>query len=245
MLWNTLQPNKLMPLVTPVNGETISRRKLLFTAAAGLLGALLMFTGDMFLYGHLGSGADFSSRYKTVIAGASTLRLYVAGALGPVAAIFYLIGARHLSLRLEPAKPLLRVVTSFAFVATFVVAGAVHAVWATYALVMRGVSHGHASPELQTVVWDYLQLLFRMAEVVGYPAALLLFLLVLMRQTTYPRWSAVLNPGVAMLAAPLFRFLPSPIGAPVVGGLFNLAFVVFFSMSLATREHSQYPDASG
>ena len=217
-----------------------SRRQLLFTGTAGLIGALLMFAGDMFLYGHWGSGAHFVSTYKTVIAAASTPRLYIAGAFGPVAAIFYLLGARHIHLRLQPAKPLLRTVTSVAFAATFVVAGAIHAVWAANALVMRGVAHGHASPELQTVVWDYLQLLFRIAEVVGYPAAFLLFLLVLMRQTTYPRWSAVLNPGVVMIAAPLFRFLPNPIGAPVVGGLFNLAFAVFFVMSLATWGHSQY-----
>jgi hypothetical protein len=228
-----------------LNGQAFSKRELWITAAAGIVGALAMFAGDMFLYGHWGSGADFIIQHRTVIEGASTLRLYIAGALGPFAAIFYVIGARHIYLRLQPAKSLLRLVTSLAFVATFVVAGAIHAVWAANALVMRGVSHGHASPELQTVAWDYLQLLFRIAEVVGYPAALLLFLLVLMRQTTYPRWSALLNPGVVMLAAPLFRFLPSPIGAPVVGGLFNLAFVVFFSMSLATREHSQYPDASG
>jgi len=198
-----------------------------------------MFAGDMFLYGHLGSGADFSSRYKTIIEEASTLRLYIAGALGPIAAIFYLIGARHLHLRLEPSKPLLRGVTSFAFVATFVIAGAVHAVWAVYGLVLRGAARGQASVALQSVVGDYLQLLFRIAEVVGYPAALLLFLLVLTRQTRYPRWSAVLNPGLVMLASPLMTLLPGPIGAPVVGGLFNLAFVVFFVLSLATSATSR------
>ena len=217
-----------------LNDQAFSRRELLLTAAAGLAGAVLMFAGDMFLYGHWGSGANFINRYKTVIQEASTLRLYIAGALGPIAAIFYLIGARHLHLRLEPAKPLLRVVTSFAFVATFIVAGAVHAVWAAYALVLRGAAHGHANADLQTVIGDYLQVLFRIAEVAGYPAALLLFLLVLTNQTTYPRWSAVLNPGVVMVAAPLITFLPGPIGAPVVGGLFNLAFVVFFLLSLAT-----------
>jgi hypothetical protein len=225
-----------MLLRTPVNGQTISRRELLFTAAAGLVGALLMFAGDMLLYGHFGSGANFISRYKTVIEEASALRLYIAGALGPIAAIFYLIGARHLHLRLAPAKPFLRVVTSFAFVATFVIAGAVHAVWAAYALVLRGAAHGQASVDLQTVVGDYLQLLFRIAEVVGYPAALLLFILVLTRQTAYPRWSAVLNPGLLMLASPLMTFLPGPIGAPVVGGFFNLSFVVFLVLSLATKQ---------
>ena len=226
----------------PVNAQAPSRRELLFTAAAGLVGALLLFTGDMLLYGHLGAGTDFNRRYKTVIAGASTLRLYIAGALGPVAAIFYLVGARHLHLRLKPSRPLLRIVTSLAFVATFVVAGAVHAVWASYALVLRGLAHGQASADLETVIGGYLDLVYTMAEVIGYPAALLLFLLVLTRQTTYPRWSAVLNPGLVMLTAPLVTLLPSPIGAPVVGGLFNLAFVVFFVLSLTTvprRDTSQ------
>jgi hypothetical protein len=223
-----------MSLGMPMNGQAPSKRELLFTAAAGLVGALILFTGDMLLYGHLGSGAGFSSRYKTVIAGASTLRLYLAGALGPIAAIFYLVGARHLHLRLKPSRPLLRIVTTLAFVATFVVAGAVHAVWAAYALVLRGLSHGQASAELQTTIGGYLDLVYTMAEVVGYPAAVLLLFLVLTRQTTYPRWAAVLNPGLVMLASPLVTLLPSPIGAPVVGGLFNLAFVAFFVLSLMT-----------
>lgn len=225
-----------MSFETPVNDQACYRRQYLLTAAAGLLGALLMFTGDMFLYGHFGSGAEFISRYKAVIAGASTLRLYIAGALGPAAATFYLIGAYHLYLRLQPARPLLRFVTSLAFGVMFVIAGAVHAVWAAYALVVRGVAQGQASVDLENIMAAYLDLVYTMAEVVGYPAALLLFFLVLTRRTTYPRWSAVLNPGLLLLASPVLTYLPSPIGAPFVGGLFNLAFVLFFTLSLATSE---------
>lgn len=217
-----------------MNDQAWYRRHFLLTAAAGLLGALLMFTGDMLLYGHLGSGAEFISRYKTVITEASSLRLYLAGAVGPVAAIFYLIGTYHLYLRLQPARPLLRFITSFAFGVMFVIAGAVHAVWAANALVMRAVAQGQATVDLGNVMAAYLSLVYRMAEVVGYPAALLLFFLVLTRRTTYPRWSALLNPGLIMLVSPVLTFLPSPIGAPVVGGLFNLAFVVLFTLSLAT-----------
>lgn len=193
-----------------------------------------MFTGDMFLYGHWGSGAGFIHHYKTIIADASTLRLYIAGALGPVASLFYLMGAHHIYLRLQPSPSLLRRITSIAFAATFVVAGAVHAVWGAYALVLRALAHGQAGAELETITGDYLQLFFRMAEVVGYPGAVLLLFQVLTRRTTYPRWTAILNPGIVMLAAPVLTYLPGPIGAPVVGGLFNLAFVVFFLMSLAT-----------
>jgi hypothetical protein len=116
----------------------------------------------------------------------------------------------------------------------FIIAGAVHAVWAAYALVLRGVAQGRGSVDIENVMAAYLDLVYRMAEVVGYPGALLLFFLVLTRRATYPRWSAVLNPGLLMLASPLVVFLPAPIGAPVVGGLFNLAFVVFFALSLAT-----------
>lgn len=217
-----------------MNDRACSRRCLLLTAGAGLVGAVLMFTGDMLLYGHIGSGAEFINRYKTVITQASTLRLYLAGALGPLAAIFYLIGVYHLYLRLSPARAVVRILTSLAFAAMFVIAGAVHAVWAAYALVLRAVAQGQATAELETVMRAYLDLVYRIAEVVGYPCALLLFVLVLMRRTTYPRWSAVLNPGLIMVASSLLVFLPSPIGAPVVGGLFNLAFVVFFTLSLAT-----------
>ena len=227
-----------------MKNRAFRRRYLLITAGAGLVGALLMFTGDMLLYGHFGSGAEFISRYKTVITGASSLRLYLAGALGPVAAIFYLAGVYHLYMRLQPARVILRIVTSLALAAMFVIAGAVHAVWAAYALVLRGVAQGQANADLESVMRAYLDLVYNMAEIVGYPSALLLFVLVLMGRTTYPRWSAFLNPGLIMLTSSLVVFLPAPIGAPVVGGLFNLAFVVFFAISLATtpRRHAQSVD---
>lgn len=217
-----------------MNDQACSRRCLILTAGAGLVGAVLMFTGDMLLYGHFGSGAEFINRYKTVITQAGTVRLYLAGALGPVAAIFYLIGVYHLYMRLQPSRTLVRVVTGLAFAAMFVIAGAVHAVWAAYALVLRGVAHGQANVELETMMRAYLTFVYRLAEIVGYPSALLLFVLVLIGRTTYPRWSAFLNPGLLMLASSLVVFLPAPIGAPIVGGLFNLAFVVFFALSLAT-----------
>ena len=224
-----------------MNDRAYPRRLLLITAVAGLFGAVLMFTGDMLLYGHFGSGAEFINRHKTVIAEAGTVRLYLAGALGPIAAIFYLIGAYHLYLRLQPSRAFVRILTSLAFAAMFVIAGAVHAVWAAYALVLRGVAHGQANTELETVMRSYLAFVYRLAEIVGYPSALLLFILVLMGRTSYPRWSAVLNPGLLMLASSLVVFLPAPIGAPIVGGLFNLTFVVFFALSLATTpRHQEY-----
>lgn len=45
----------------------------------GLLGALLMFAGDMLLYGHFGGGAEFLNAHKNVTATASLPRLMVAG----------------------------------------------------------------------------------------------------------------------------------------------------------------------
>jgi hypothetical protein len=76
--------------------------------------------------------------------------------------------------------------------------------------------------------------IYRSIEVVGYPTMLLLFALVLFKQTTYPRWTALLNPGLLMLISPLAVHIPSPVAAVIIGGFYNLTFCIFFQISLAT-----------
>jgi hypothetical protein len=70
--------------------------------------------------------------------------------------------------------------------------------------------------------------------VVGYPTMLLLFTLILFKQTTYPRWTALMNPGLLMLISPVAVHIPAPFGAAIVGGFYNLTLSLFFLVSLLT-----------
>jgi hypothetical protein len=225
-----------MPLVNP----TPTRRDLLATGLAGLAGSLLLFVGDMLLYGHLGSGEAFRVVSRQVIANASTSRLYVAGMLGPIALLGYLPGILHLYWRLAPGRFWLRATTAIGFAATLVVGGALPAVWGACALALRSAAAAPSYEPLRIEIGEYLRSIYRMAEIAGFPAALLLFLLVAFNKTTYPRWTALLNPGLLMLLSPLAVYVPAPLGAALAGGFFNLAFGVFFLVSLATLNPRQY-----
>jgi hypothetical protein len=130
--------------------KTPRSRALSITAFSGLLGAVTLFGGDMLLYGHFGSGSEFDDRARSVIANASTTRLYVAGLLGPIAALLYLPGSLHVYWRLT-CSVWLRCLTAGAFATTFVVTGAVHAVWGAYALVVRVAE---ADPNLEGLRLD-------------------------------------------------------------------------------------------
>lgn len=199
----------------------------------GLCGALLMFAGDMLLYGHFGSGSAFIEKYRDVIASASPARLYIAGLIGPVAASLYLIGVYHLYLQLRPAPKFIRALTAGSFAVMFVVAGAFHATWGAYAFVIQAAaSTSTLSQELTNNIVSYMNKLYFLAEVPGYVGAILLFFLIALNKTCYPRWSILINPGLLMLLSPLASSIPAPLGAVIVGGFFNLTFAIFFTQSL-------------
>lgn len=211
------------------------RRYLLISGCIGLGGALLMFAGDMLLYGHFGSGSGFLQNYRDVIADATPTRLCLAGITGPVAASLYLIGFYHLYLQLWPAPKLLRALTAGSFSFMILVGGAFHAVWAAHAFVIKAAVSAPATyQELNVNVGRYMDWLYLFAEVPGYLAATLLFVLVGFNRTSYPRWMVLLNPGLLMLLSPLASAIPAPLGAVIVGGFFNLSFVLFFTQSLFT-----------
>jgi len=210
-------------------------KELLATGLAGLLGALLLFAGDMLMYGHWGSGMEFETRHRQVIANASTLRLFAAGLMGPLSLLGYLAGALHVYWRLLPGRYGLRAMVAIGLAATFILGAAEHVVLGAVAFAGRA---GAAVPEAKPVLIalsSYLGFIYRAAEVVGYPTMLLLFALVLLKKTTYPRWTALLNPGLLMLVSPLADHLPAPVGAVIVGGFYNLTFCVFFLVSIVTH----------
>jgi hypothetical protein len=208
----------------------------------GLLGALLMFTGDMLLYGLFGSGAEFLNVYKKVTAAASLSRLIVAGIIGPVAAFLYLFGLWHVYRNLEQSGRILAKIILGALTLAIIVGGAYHAFWPAYSLVLKAKAAATAGAIdgleiLDNHLREYMEKLYLVAEVPGFFGAALLFYAVLFRKTNYPRWMVLLNPGLLMLLEPLAEKIPAPIGAVIVGGYFNLTFVIFFAASLlVTRE---------
>jgi len=201
----------------------------------GIGGALLLFLGDMLLFGHFGSGAEFRAGMLETIQQASPARLFAGGLMGSVAGCMCIAGFWHVyqnmhSSAARSARPM------FALFAVFAVAaGTFHALWTTNELALKFCTTDSAScKELLSSVRSYVNLTYLLSAVPGALASLVLLGLVLLKRTRYPRWSALANPLVLLALSPLAAFIPAPVGAVFVGGFASLLLVAFFVVSVAT-----------
>jgi hypothetical protein len=196
----------------------------------GLGAALLMFVGDMCLYGHFGSGDDAIS--KLVISNESDTRIVVGGFIGPIAAILYCLGFFSVYAMISPRSRMLAIVVAGGGAVMMVIGGTYHAMWSIRAfLIKAGLSSGDYQG-LYTQIKDYTLLFYNTTLAGAEVVSLLLLFAVLSGRSLYPRWSVVVNPGILFLFRPLADFVPAPLGAIVSGGYLNLVFVLFFSVNV-------------
>jgi hypothetical protein len=206
----------------------------------GVAAGLLMFSGDMLFYGHWGSGAKFHEGMIATVRQASDLRLFVGGLIGPVAACLFIVGFWHVFLNVEPKAPTSARVVFLCFAALMVAGSAVHALWTPYGLALKYCS-GEGSPcsELLGATRSYWNAAYDLSAVPGYLGALLLFILVLLGRTRYPRWTVIANPAVVIFLEPLATKVPAPLGAVLDGGFTNLSLAFFFLVSVGTTWSEQ------
>jgi hypothetical protein len=210
----------------------------------GLGAALLMFVGDMCLYGHFGSGGDAIS--KVVITKESDTSIVVGGFIGPIAAILYCVGFFSIYAMISPRNRMLAIVVAGGAAVVMVIGGTYHAMWSIRAfLIKAGLSSGNYQG-LYNQIRDYMSLFYNTMFAGAELVSLLLLFAVLSGRSLYPRWSAVVNPGILFLLRPLADLIPAPLGAIVSGGYLNLVFVVFFSVSvLVSRSINDTPQTQG
>lgn len=201
----------------------------------GFIGALLMYVGDLLFFGQWGDGAA-AARYLQVIATRDVEWLTLGGLLAVPAGVGLLVGLSHILKHLAPAPVLLNRLTAILLGLLFVLTAATHAVWGAYALIVRGAATDPSLEGAQAVVRDYLDQFFGLGQWLAIPACLLLLGLTLWGRTGWPRWMAAFNPAVLYLVLGSATWLPAPIGAPIAGGGFNLAFTLFFLASLLASQ---------
>ena len=165
--------------------------------ALGLVGAALMFAGDMLLYFTSGRyDMDGTLRpYMEIMRGVSARRVFVGGTLGPVAVLPYVLGFLAL-----PALAVTEVGTIAITVAALLLAfalscgGAYHAQYVFLSIISKS---GHE--DLYDQVSDNIMALSRLALLPLYGGMVVLAIAVVAGQTALPPWFAVLTPAVTML----------------------------------------------
>jgi hypothetical protein len=190
----------------------------------------------MLFYGHFGSGAEFHAGLLNTVTHASDARLCAGGLVGPVAACLCVLGFWRISQNILPPNGFLARLTLVLFSTLMVFGSAVHTLWTAKGLALKycyGNDDAGCRALLQSVN-SYWNLAYNLGAIPGYAAAILLFFLVLLRKTNYPRWTVLFNPAVLIALSPLADKIPAPLGAILTGGSANLSIALFFFVSLIT-----------
>jgi hypothetical protein len=202
----------------------------------GIAGALMLFAGDMLLYGSFGGGHEFQTTYRAVIQGSSDDSLMWGGVLGPIATVFYFLGFYHLYCRLRERTVPLALIIVASCVVGMIFGGSYHAMWTIRALLVKGQPL-FSGPTLDSYealcsqIVSYSKLFYHAAEAAWLFGGGLLLYAVLAGKSLFPRWTALANPALIFLLQPLSEFIPAPIGLVVVGGYINIVMCIFFSVA--------------
>lgn len=196
---------------------------------AGILGSVLMYTGDMLLYYEAVSGLDYDSTARM-----STMpiqRLIAGGILGPIASIFSIIGSYLFYTIFKSVNKSLAIFLFVSFAVLFVFAGSYHALFPNLGFI------GRLPESLQTqqliYVSTYLNKINTMIYIFGTIGTFILFYLVIFKKSLFPKWMLLFTPTLLILLASLIKnYIPYPFGAIVYGGWINFCFALFFTICL-------------
>jgi hypothetical protein len=211
----------------------MNSKLLLGTAVAGLAASILVGLGEGLL--HYSANYGSSEPYEFLV-GVSTTRLALGHFIAVLSAPLYLVGYWHVAQMLNPRRGALS--TGLAMAAGYGLI--IGTVWIGSRAMIGSIVHlqsevGLSGSSLTALVRDY-ELYFETLLWVTRLAILLFSAgfayLVWKGSTPYPRWMAVFNPFVILVAV----FLTYPL-APSVGRLLapigmNVAHFIFFSLSL-------------
>jgi len=207
----------------------------------GLIASIILFLGDMLLYGHLGSASGFWDGAKTVASEASLGRLFAGGILGPIGALIYIVGFWHVYLNTKQAGKIAAKIVFIGCTSMMVIGGTFHALWTIRMLLFKfGIPDMHSLELFTEAVNSYSSFTYTISSVPGYLVFPILFYLVVSGKSQYPRWTVIVNTGLLYLLSFLLSGLSAPFGAVIIGGYINLVFSVFFITSVITtwREDS-------
>jgi hypothetical protein len=207
--------------------EMSDRQTLILTGLAGVLGAVLVGAGEFLLHFdplvRYGQGFEF---FKGVTEPQATTGHFLGVLGGPL----YLVGAWHLYLMLRPANKLWAKLAFLLMAYGFMIG----AVWigsrANVAFLVNAMSGDALASalELYEMRYESLLTLVRVA-VLGFSG--IFVWLTLSGRSAYPRWMAILNPILLIIASFVVFLITPEIGKYLMPIALNVAFFIVFSVS--------------
>ena len=199
-----------------------------FFGLAGIVGGLLLFSGDMLFYFN-----SASTNLKLNMAKASDFRILINGVIALFSTWFYLLGAGQVYYAFGSASKTARNIVVVSFAAILVSYGIVHSAYIAIATTAKVALQNQLDIETATALASATNQFIRL---IIYPVfALFSFVFIWQvwkKKTFYPRWIILFFPLVPFLFKGLFsKILSGSIWIVVSGGYLNLILVLFFTAS--------------
>ena len=194
----------------------------------GLIGSVLMFSGDMSLYYSKDDYETDGTMWPVIniMKDVSKGRLYYGAMMGPISAFVYSIGYFHI-VKMMTAYSWLGWLGFLCGSLGIIIGGAFHSHWVYYGRLGKLDD----KPALEEVI-AFCKLINTVSYfIIGVGFAVILLALVC-GLTVFPRWVAIFSPGVLFLLLPLLKKLPKGLHMIICGGWSNLISVIYYTVAI-------------
>jgi len=206
----------------------MTRSTIVVTGVIGLLGSLLTGAGEFIL--HFDALARFDVEYA-FLGGISEQRSNVGHFVAVLGAPLYLIGCWHIRLMLKPANDRWSLVAFFVMAYGFVVG----LVWiGSRASISALVNMPESTDVLHLIdLYEFrYETLLQVIRIAVLVLSIIFVALVVRGRSHYPRWVALLNPILLIVASFLVYALVPSIGKYLMPIALNVAFFILFAASI-------------
>jgi len=220
---------------------------LIVTAIVGVFAAILVGTGEYLL--HFDPMSRFASGGYEFMLGISASRTTIGHFLGVLGAALYPVGCYHIYLMLRPANNRWAfrafLISSFGFM--------VGAVWIGSRASISALVQLPESPETIQLIELYELRYETLLQIIRLTTLILSAIIIWLAwsgRSHYPRWMVIVNPIVLIVANFILFALVPAVGKHTMPIALNVAFLIFFSLSLcfsfrAQRRENTYPISNG
>jgi hypothetical protein len=231
--------------MTDAPTNCISRKTAIWLGFAGILGSLIMLSGDMLFYFN-GEQTDILANMATV----SPQRIILSGLTALFGTWLYMLGAGQVYHAFQPARRWLRLAIFLTFASIMIAYGIVHGAYIAIATSAQNASalggDIHATTELAIAANNAL----RTVTYIPFAIFTILFIpAVWLKHSHYPRWIILFHPIIPFLLNDVITSrLDGSLKAIIGGGYLNLILLLFFTASTVAlwlnREQRSAPPAS-
>lgn len=205
------------------------------TGAIGLLGAMLTGVGEFMLH------FDALSRFgeNQFFLGISAERTNWGHFFGVLGAPFYLLGCWHIYLMLRPANPRWSLVAFFVMAYGFLVG----IVWIGSRASISALINVPMSPDIEQLIALYdlrYETLLQVIRVAVLILSVIFVWLTLTGRSHYPKWMAILNPILLIVASFVIYAIAPDLGKYLMPIALNVAFGVFFIASIGIARNREF-----